>query len=172
MLEMAAALGSDVPFFLLGGRALGIGRGAEVYGLPAVARQWLVLAWPPIHVDTAHAYKALDGAESALTESLEMHKIYSFCCGDSGSLGNDFEPVVFAIYPQIARLKKFLVRAGAFPALLSGSGSAVFGVFENRRKADGVSRKVQARFPDCKVWVLRTVNASEALRIQVRIKIK
>jgi 4-diphosphocytidyl-2-C-methyl-D-erythritol kinase len=78
-------------------------------------------------------------------------------------LANDFEPVVFETYPQIARLKKQLIRSGASPALLSGSGSAVFGLCESRRKAQQAGREMAARFPECRVWVLRTVNGRESL---------
>jgi 4-diphosphocytidyl-2-C-methyl-D-erythritol kinase len=78
-------------------------------------------------------------------------------------LGNDFEPVVFATHPQIARLKKQLIRIGATPALLSGSGSAVYGLCESKRKAQEASREIAARFPECRVWVLRTVNSRENL---------
>jgi 4-diphosphocytidyl-2-C-methyl-D-erythritol kinase len=196
LLAIAAKLGADVPFFLLGGTALGLGRGTEVYALKDVKRQWLVLVHPPVHVNTAQAYAALDGAlenaledalenkESAgtpvlpLTEPLESDKIHSFCAGrlDSQKFGsqrdkqrdglelvNDFEPVVFATHPQIARLKKQLIRIGATPALLSGSGSAVYGLCESRRKALEASRKMAARFPECRVWVLRTVNGREYL---------
>ena len=183
LLAMASRLGADVPFFLLGGTALGLGRGTEVYALKDVNRQWLVLAHPPVHVNTAQAYAALDSRQSAqesavpLTEPLENDKIYSFCASrfdshrnwqrdkkrDGLELGNDFEPVVFATHPQIARLKKQLIRIGATPALLSGSGSAVYGLCDSQRKAQVASRQMAARFPECRVWVLRTVNGRENL---------
>jgi 4-diphosphocytidyl-2-C-methyl-D-erythritol kinase len=193
LLSMAAKLGADVPFFLLGGTALGLGRGTEVYALKDLSRQWLVLVHPPVHVNTAEAYAALDAnldaQESAgkpglpLTESPENDKIHSFCTGGlnrqrnwqwdrkrDGSeldfvldLVNDFEPVVFATHPQIARLKKQLIRMGATPALLSGSGSAVYGLCESKRKAQQISRELAARFPEWRVWVLRTVNGRENL---------
>jgi 4-diphosphocytidyl-2-C-methyl-D-erythritol kinase len=187
LLHIAAKLGADVPFFLLGGTALGLGRGTEVYALKDVTRQWMVLVHPPVHVNTAQAYGALDSMAAAqesagksvlpLTESLENDKIYSFCAGsfdshrnsqrdrkrDGLEWVNDFEPVVFATHPQIARLKKQLIRIGATPALLSGSGSAVYGLCESRRKAQEASRRIAARFPECRVWVVRTVNGRENL---------
>jgi 4-diphosphocytidyl-2-C-methyl-D-erythritol kinase len=190
LLAMAAKLGADVPFFLLGGTALGLGRGTEVYTLKDVSRQWMVLVYPPVHVNTAQAYAALDarpeppqgkekkkGNAVPLTESPETDKIYSFCASawdwrrdrvwdwqrERSELLNDFEPVVLETYPQIARLKKQLIRSGASPALLSGSGSAVFGLCESRRKAQQVATEMAARFPECRVWVLRTVNGRESL---------
>ena len=194
LLSMAAKLGADVPFFLLGGTCLGLGRGTEVYALKDVSRTWLVLVHPPVHVNTAQAYAALDRPRQApqvqenekesarkhvlpLTESPENDKIYSFCGShgdwqqdresdwkrDGLELVNDFEPVVFETNPQIARLKKQLIRTGATSALLSGSGSAVFGLCESRRKAQQAGRELAARFPECRVWVLRTVNGRESL---------
>jgi 4-diphosphocytidyl-2-C-methyl-D-erythritol kinase len=204
-LAMAAKLGADVPFFLLGGTALGLGRGTEVYALKDVSRSWLVLVHPPVQINTAQAYAALDQQRDArqvqenekekrgspvlpLTESPETDKIYSFCARhwdygrdcrrdwkrdrvgapavawrDRLELVNDFEAVVLETYPQIARLKKQLIRTGAYPALLSGSGSAVYGLCESRRKAQHAGRELAARFPECRVWVLRTVSGSESL---------
>ncbi len=167
LLEIAASLGSDVPFFLLGGAALGVGRGTEVYELPDVSRQWMVLAYPGVHVDTARAYRDLDAA-SSLTETPETDKIHSFCAsswdvrGARPELVNDFEPVVLASYPQIARLKKFLVRAGVSAASMSGSGSAVYGLCGGKQQAEAIGRRVSKRFPDCRVWVVRTVGRGEA----------
>jgi 4-diphosphocytidyl-2-C-methyl-D-erythritol kinase len=188
VLSMAATLGADVPFFLLGGTALGLGRGTEVYALKDVSRQWLVLVHPPVHLNTAQAYAALDAQGNSgkrlltLTERPEDDKIHSFCASrldpqrvnskrdrqrdkkrDGLELVNDFEPVVFATHPQIARLKKQLIRIGATPALLSGSGSAVYGLCESKRKAQEASREMAARFPECRVWVVRTVNGRESL---------
>ena len=164
MLEIAAGLGADVPFFLLGGTALGLGRGTEVYELPDGKRDWLVLVYPGVCVNTAQAYARLD-AQSSLTEQQETNKIYSFCASSWDRRGvwpvNDFEPVVFASYPQIARLKKWLVAEGASPALMSGSGSAVYGFCGSREKGGRVAKKLAARFPECQVWVLRTVKRSE-----------
>ena len=170
MLEIAAGLGSDVPFFLLGGAALGVGRGTEVYELPEGKRDWLVLAYPGVHVNTAQAYARLD-ARSSLTERQETNKIYSFCASSWDRRGvrpvNDFEPVVFASYPQIARLKKWIVAEGASPVLMSGSGSAVYGFCGSRahagRVAKNLNKKLAARFPECQVWVVRTVRRSETI---------
>jgi 4-diphosphocytidyl-2-C-methyl-D-erythritol kinase len=167
MLEIAAGLGADVPFFLLGGTALGLGRGTEVYELKDSKREWLVLARPPVHVNTAQAYAQFD-AHSSLTERQETNKIYSFCASSWDRRGvwpvNDFEPVVFASYPQIARLKKWLVAEGASPALMSGSGSAVYGFCGSREKAGKVARKMAAKFPECQVWVLRTVKKLDTMQ--------
>ena len=129
--EMASALGSDVPFFLLGGRAAGIGRGQELFPLPETAAPTGVLVVPGVPVSTAQAYRWLS---AHLTTESQQNKIFSFIAqawaqgaGEAGC--NDFEAVVFQHLPQLAALKKRLEQAGASPALMTGSGSAIFGLF-------------------------------------------
>ena len=139
---LAQRLGSDVAFFLLGGRAVGIGRGSELFPLPdAPSRHGLLLA-PGIHVSTAEAYRLLS---PSLTTELQQNKIFSFQSrswewGSQTSGANDFEAVVFPRHRRLASLKKGLIEAGASVALMTGSGSAVFGLFHNR---NGVSRALE-----------------------------
>ena len=127
-------LGSDVPFFLLGGAAAGIGRGSELFPLPdGPAQSGLVVA-PEIHVNTAQAYRDLS---PRLTMELQQNKIFSFqsLTWDPGSVAearNDFEAVVFEQHPKLAAIKRRLVRAGATAAMMSGSGSALYGLFRDR----------------------------------------
>ena len=132
-------LGSDVPFFLLGGTAVGIGRGSELFPLPDTPEQRGILVAPGIHVNTAQAYRDLS---PRLTTELQQNKIVSFqsVTWDTSSLAsvrNDFETVVFEQHRKLATLKKRLVRAGAAVALMTGSGSALFGLFGD---GNGISR--------------------------------
>jgi 4-diphosphocytidyl-2-C-methyl-D-erythritol kinase len=149
LMELAAGLGSDVPFFLLGGTAVALGRGTELYPLPdSPARHGLLIA-PAVHVSTAAAYRAL--TPQLTTESLQ-NKIVSFqsqawgelgdrSCGPQGFPGvNDFETVVFEQFPQLARLKRRLVKLGANPAMMTGSGSALFGLFRTREQVDRAAK--------------------------------
>jgi 4-diphosphocytidyl-2-C-methyl-D-erythritol kinase len=141
---IAAELGSDVPFFLLGGTAVGIDRGTELFPLPDVPAMTGVLVAPGIHVSTAAAYRDLS---PRLTTDLQRNKIINFQSvtwdtarpvGRETSLAsvrNDFEEVVFEQHPELAAVKKRLVRAGAAVTLMSGSGSAVFGLFRDRNRA-------------------------------------
>jgi 4-diphosphocytidyl-2-C-methyl-D-erythritol kinase len=147
---VAAELGSDVPFFLLGGTAVGIGRGTELFPLPdAVARPGLLVA-PEVHVNTAQAYsdlsRRLEQHYPGLTTESQQNKIFSFQSHtwDLNSLGlaaNDFEAVVFERHRALGVLKKRLVRAGAAVAMMTGSGSALFGLFADRA---GVSRALES----------------------------
>jgi 4-diphosphocytidyl-2-C-methyl-D-erythritol kinase len=129
--ELGASLGSDVPFFLLGGAAVGIGRGTELFPLPDSPSQFGLLAVPDVAVSTAGAYAALS---PRLTTKSQENKIVSFQSlvwdrGVSNSGCNDFEAVVFERHRRLARLKRRLLDAGASTALMTGSGSAIFGLF-------------------------------------------
>jgi 4-diphosphocytidyl-2-C-methyl-D-erythritol kinase len=145
LIELAAELGSDVPFFLLGGTAAGIGRGTELFPLPDAPARAGLLITSREHVSTAQAYAAL---APRLTSESQQNKMVSFQSqvwlrdvsgNEIGS--NDFEAVVFEQLPQLARLKRRLERLGARPALMTGSGSAVFGLFRTR---DEVSRAIKS----------------------------
>jgi len=146
---VGASLGSDVPFFLHGGAALGIGRGTELYPLPDI-RSHGVLVTPEVHVSTTDAYRALNrppltGYEPLTTgpSPLDTRSFQSLVWAMESLLGrgwkrlatNDFEPVVFARFPQLESVKGMLSRLGARPALMTGSGSALFGLFDSRESA-------------------------------------
>jgi len=135
--ELGAALGSDVPFFLLGGTAVGIGRGTELFPLPDRPPRAGLLVAPAVHVSTAEAYRRLS---PRLTVELQESTIFSFqsLVWDRGlpeAACNDFEAVVFEEHGRLAGLKKRLVRMGASPVLMSGSGSAIYGLFRGRAAA-------------------------------------
>jgi 4-diphosphocytidyl-2-C-methyl-D-erythritol kinase len=137
LLEIAGQLGSDVPFFLLGGRAAAIGRGTELFPLPDSPARYGILIAPGIHVSTAEAYRLLG---SGLTSGLQQNRIESFQSqvwgqGCPGTGVNEFEGVVFEQHPRLGAIKKKLIRAGASPAMMTGSGSALFGLFEDGAKA-------------------------------------
>jgi 4-diphosphocytidyl-2-C-methyl-D-erythritol kinase len=140
--ELGQQLGSDVPFFLLGGAAVGIGRGAEVFPLPDLPRRHGLLVAPGIHIDTAEAYRALS---PRLTSELQQNKIFSFLShtwglSDCDPAVNDFEAVVFEQHRRLAAVKRRLSRAGASVAMMTGSGSAIFGLFPNGAAASGARR--------------------------------
>ena len=142
---LAAQLGSDVPFFLLGGRALGLGRGEELYPLPETTEKKGLLIVPAIHSSTAQAYRDLS---RQLTLISLQNKLNSFQrdIWQGGKVGavNDFEAVVSAQYPRIGEICRRLRRLGANPAAMTGSGSAVYGIFddpERLRRARAVFSK-------------------------------
>ena len=137
LMELASELGSDVPFFLLGGTALGLGRGTELHPLPERQARGpgLVIA-PEIHSSTAEAYRALERKPEHAKESDILWNFQKVTWADSGAWRNDFEEVVFRAHPQLKSIKRKLLKLGAAPALMSGSGSSIFGIFGGRGMRD------------------------------------
>jgi 4-diphosphocytidyl-2-C-methyl-D-erythritol kinase len=134
--ELAQQLGSDVGFFLLGGRAVGIGRGTELFPLPDGPAQNALVVAPGVHVSTPQAYRDLS---PRLTSESQQNKIFSFQSqvwgrGVESLPRNDFEEVVFPQHPSLAAVKKRLLRSGASEALMTGSGSALFGLYPDRNR--------------------------------------
>jgi 4-diphosphocytidyl-2-C-methyl-D-erythritol kinase len=166
LLEIASGLGADVPFFLLGGRALGIGKGDEIYPLPDIPKQTLLIVSPKdIHVPTPDAYRWLHAPELAsLTKSAVNHKLFEFCAlcwsAQGEPLSNDFEEAVFRRHPRLSRIRRALLQGGASEALLAGSGSAVFGVFPSPAKA----RRAVVGFPHDQTFVCETISRSSYAR--------
>lgn len=130
MIRLAAQVGSDVPFFIDGRPTLATGRGeilAPVAGSPIGHR--LVIVKPDESVSTAEAYA---GVAPARPES-RLGDLFGLPLRQwKGRIVNDFETSVFRIHPTIAAIKEELYRAGALYASMSGSGSAVYGIFEER----------------------------------------
>lgn len=144
LVRLAARLGSDVPFFLNGGTALGIGRGEDIRPLPDIRPEHLVVVFPAVHVSTAEAYHSLN---LGLTSVTEDHRIQRFCCQLQDStcrltgIFNDFEASILTAHPPIKEAKEFLIERGATAALLSGSGSSVFGFFPDEESASAAARE-------------------------------
>jgi 4-diphosphocytidyl-2-C-methyl-D-erythritol kinase len=167
LLDIAAGLGADVPFFLFGGTALGISKGEEIYPLPDAPRRTLLIVSPKdIHVPTPDAYRWLHAAELAsLTKSAANHKLFRFCAlcwSEQGAcLSNDFEAAVFRRHPRLGKIKRDLLHRGASEALLAGSGSAVFGVFPSPAKA----RRAVVGFPHDQAFVCETISRSRYARL-------
>lgn len=151
---LAASLGSDVSFFLGSPVALGTGRGEELTPMsfpPALADRWLAVVVPPFGISTAEAYSGVrpddqDRADlPALMASPDLDRWQS-------GLVNDFEPHLFKAHPALAHLKAHLYDSGAGYAAMSGSGSAVFGVFDREEEA---RLAVATLHHDHRVWVGR-----------------
>jgi 4-diphosphocytidyl-2-C-methyl-D-erythritol kinase len=165
LLEIASSLGADVPFFLLGGRALGVGRGDEIYPLPDIPKLAVLIVSPPdIHVPTPDAYKWLKARPLTLTKSSADSKLWKFCAlcwsAQGSGLSNDFERPVFRRHPRLAQIKRALLQRGAAEASLAGSGSAVFGVFPSPVQA----RRAAVGFPDDQTFVCETLSRDRYVR--------
>ena len=134
--DVAAVLGADVPFFLAGGTALGLGRGEEIYPLADLPRHWVVLLIPGFGVATADAYvwydADRDGDRGVIREPQHVPGPWP---SRAAQMINDLEPPIARRHPEIDQMKAALRRAGALAAAMSGSGSAVFGLFQRRADA-------------------------------------
>ncbi len=143
--NLAAQLGSDVPFFIEGGSAYATGRGEIVKPLRLEIPYWIALVTPPIHVSTAQAYGHLHLHRDGMTT--RFHDVLAKNMKDPKALQkeleNDFESSVFEAYPDIRNAKRLLLSAGSVFSMMSGSGSSVFGFFLNEREA----RDALASFP-------------------------
>ena len=164
LMEIGASLGADVPFFLQGGRALGIGRGDEIYPLPDIKTKAVLVVSPVnIHVPTPDAYRWLHAPQ--LTKTPENSKLWKFCAlswSEQGTgLLNDFEGAVFRQYPRLDSIKQDLLRRGATEALLAGSGSAVIGVFPSPAKA----RRAAVGFTHDQTFVCETLSRAKYVRL-------
>jgi len=167
-LRLAAQLGSDVPFFLCGGRALGIGRGEEVFPLHDLPRRHCLIVFPGFTVSTAEAYHEAGRLARLRLTKLRRGPSMEFVGArpplpleNWGPAENDFEHVVFARWPELAGLKRRLIRAGAETACLTGSGSAVFALFDSAPKLVHAARLVPG---DWQTFQTRTLPRREYQR--------
>jgi len=143
--KMAAELGADVPFFLKGGTQLAAGIGDQLTPISLPAMKSILLVCPAVEISTVWAYGEVknflsDGFGTGkfavpIEKQLSWQSLGKF-------FENDFESLVFRTYPEIGDLKKRLLNAGAGFASLSGSGSTVFGIFED----NNVAEKTQEQF--------------------------
>jgi 4-diphosphocytidyl-2-C-methyl-D-erythritol kinase len=154
-LALARELGSDVPFFLVGTGALVEGTGDRVTALGALPAWWALVVRPRASVSTGDAYRRLDAARDASggppsrarNESASLAAVDAVQRGDFAALvrelHNDFHDVVLDAYPAVARAYASLLAAGAEHALLSGSGSCLFALFEAEAPARAAAARVE-----------------------------
>jgi 4-diphosphocytidyl-2-C-methyl-D-erythritol kinase len=137
--DVAATIGADVPFFLSGGTALGLGRGEEIYPLVDLPVHWVAIVRPPYGVSAAEAYAWYDEDRAAgMREIRELQILPVPWPTRAAQMINDLEPPVVRRHPEIGGLRTTLREAGAVAAAMSGSGSAVFGLFRERAPASRI----------------------------------
>jgi 4-diphosphocytidyl-2-C-methyl-D-erythritol kinase len=133
--EFAGQLGSDVPFFLHGGLAYAGGRGEILTPLDYLPQAWILIVKPEVAISTKWAY---DNLKFGLTNTKKNTTFASLknSLSDADKLRevchNDLEAAVFARYPEMAVIKSRLQEAGALPVSMTGSGSAIFGIFASQ----------------------------------------
>jgi 4-diphosphocytidyl-2-C-methyl-D-erythritol kinase len=148
--RLASEIGADVPYFLEGGTALGLNRGDVLVPLDDIARAWVVLLVPDFGVSTADAFGWWDERHGRARAGRNRT-----------SRANDLELVVAARHPIVQRLTRGLKSRGASHASLSGSGSAVFGLFGTRAAAE----RAAAAFRGHRVFVTRTLSRKECRQL-------
>jgi 4-diphosphocytidyl-2-C-methyl-D-erythritol kinase len=158
LMELAAELGSDVPFFLMGGTAVGLGRGTELYPLPDAPPSPGLLITPGIHSSTAAAYAALERKGLPEVSTDMINKFQSVAWGASQEWTNDFEMVVFNQHPQLKSMKEKLLKSGARRAMMTGSGSALFGLFATRERRDRAAEVFRKEFQSNQVYPFTMVS--------------
>lgn len=152
--DIATAVGMDVPFFLIGGRARAEGYGETILPVEDTPRTWMVVVKPPAGCSTASAYAALDD---------KLYEWRGFPQGGESLLYNDFERVAPCECLELIELVQVY---GASQAALSGSGSAVFGIFPNEREAKAAEGLLKAgAYPQC--WTVHTLTRAESLRMDL-----
>jgi 4-diphosphocytidyl-2-C-methyl-D-erythritol kinase len=146
---IGATIGADVPFCISGGTAMGEGVGEILTPLPAPPDHHLVVAKPLRSADTAGIYHAFDEARTKSTHSVEP-VVSALRSGSlpalAASVGNDLTPVTRGIIPEVARLERTLLATGALGASMSGSGTAVYGIFDDAEAAGGAQDTFDASF--------------------------
>ena len=145
LISMASELGSDVPFFLMSPCAIGTGKGEILQPVESPISFYILMIYPGFPISTPWVY---DNLKLKLTKSennisiLKNFIMRSEFAQLGASLYNDLEPIVFKRYPEILTMKNELLNSGAEGALLSGSGSTVFGIFDNLE----IAKKALVRF--------------------------
>lgn len=163
LMRLGATLGSDVPFFFQGGTALGVDRGQELYPVDDVQRMGVVILKPSFGVSTAEAYGWLDAdrAEPAAGPPAASHDVEIGWPAGPVRLCNDLMAPVARRHPAVGEMVQACLAQGALGAQMSGSGSAVFGLFPES-VASRAAR--QLKRPDWLVLVARTQSRREAAR--------
>lgn len=135
--DVAASLGADVPFFLEGGTALGLGRGDEIYPLADLPRHWIVLLVPGFGVSSKEAFAWYD-AERDVSRGPGLRDpqyVPGPWPSRAAQMVNDLETPIARHHPEIDQMRLTLRRVGALASAMSGSGSTVFGLFQKQKDA-------------------------------------
>lgn len=162
LIDLAASLGSDVPFFLLGGTVLATGRGTELYPLQDATEEHVLLVTPAVH-------SATEGAYASLNRTLEYRPEKNVCAKIVQALAlredwtahtsNDFETAIFRVHPEIASVHSQLMQSEARVVRMTGSGAALFAVYHSSEAL----RAAQAALGNLAVYPVRFVGRDEYL---------
>lgn len=163
LLRLAAGLGSDVPFFLTGGTALGTGRGERIRPLPFAGPRPLLLGFPPFSTSTAEVYAAHAAALTGCTPGVSLPRLSAGNWRKDNEFsvsGNDLEATVLPRWPELAAFRDALLLEGALQASVAGSGSTVFGVFEDETRRCAAADALGPMFVTWKLLRTRAIRVA------------
>jgi len=151
--SIGAEIGSDVPFCLVGGRCRVRGRGELVEQMPVIPVMHFVVVVPEVEISTKWAYEEYDRWSMRTRGTIKSVK-----SGEtfSETVHNDLEEAISSKYPQVSKVKRALLNAGATVASMSGSGPSVFGMAPDGKTADGIAAKMKNSYE--KVFTARSGN--------------
>ncbi|MBN1273695.1 MAG: 4-(cytidine 5'-diphospho)-2-C-methyl-D-erythritol kinase [Candidatus Aminicenantes bacterium] len=156
LLKWAKKLGADVPFFLYGGFCLGLERGDRILEKEDLDDVFFLLALPDFSVSTAHVYRSLP---MSLTSGDKGSKINEFLTNfDFGLLENRLEKTVFRLYPQLKAIKRLIQVQEPELLLVTGTGSAIVGLFRKKDEAENAGKAIEKKFP---YRVVKSISRSE-----------
>ena len=141
--RIAAPLGADVPFFIDARPARARGIGDRLTPIRNFPRLWAVVLYPGFPVSTSSVYRKFTLTLTKPTANTSINSLLRSADGLRQLLVNDLEKVTFRRYPKLGLLKENLIREGAIAALMSGSGSSIFGIFTSRQSADKAFRRLR-----------------------------
>jgi 4-diphosphocytidyl-2-C-methyl-D-erythritol kinase len=148
LVEIAADVGSDVPYCIQGGTALALGRGEQLTPLPVGTEMWFVLGLAQQGLLTRDVYAQWDAEHSLEGSSLRM--VLALQAGElpevASLVHNDLEAAAQRLRPDLVERRSTLLRAGALGACMTGSGPTVFGITTTRAEAEGIARRVEEQF--------------------------
>ena len=161
--EIAENIGADVPFCVYGGTMTANGIGTILTPLPEMPECYIVIVKPDIKISTKAAYEKSDSIGYEESKSIEP-MIDAICNGNISAVGkalyNKFEEVVEV--PEIEKIKKYMTDFGAEGALMTGSGSAIFGIFEEKSDAEDSMNELERHFEN--VWLAQPVSECQVIK--------
>ena len=149
-------IGADVPYCIMRGTALAEGIGDRLTPLPGIPRCSIVVAKPDLRVSTKYVYTHLHLDENTVHPDIDA-QIEAIRAGDLKGMcaccGNVLESVTETAYPKISELKKTMMDGGALVSMMSGSGPSVFGIFDEKEKAQAVYEQLRSQQDQAQVFL-------------------
>lgn len=158
LMDLGTRIGADVPFCIQRGTALSEGIGEVITPLKAMPDAGILLSKPNISVSTRDVYSAFDAGQiekhpdiDGLLQALDAGDLQEMAKGER--MGNVLESVTGPKYPVIAELEDIMLQEGALRAIMSGSGPTVFGIFDDREKAETCRKRLRAAKPGARTFL-------------------